>query len=64
MGMGMIAFGALAILLAAWRYRRVNRQIDAGLVEPDHGLVALVTAALTVLALAMIIYIASATLGR
>src|SRR5436309_10948780 len=34
-GIGLVIFGALAAILAAWRYDAVNRQIEAGLVKTD-----------------------------
>jgi hypothetical protein len=32
--MGLVIFGALLTMLAAWRYDAVNREIEAGLVKP------------------------------
>jgi putative membrane protein len=61
MGMGMIAFGGALALLAAWRFHVVNRQIDAGRVSVDRGLVMLVAVALSLLAVAMMIYIGLST---
>jgi putative membrane protein len=60
-GMGMIAFGGALALMAAWRFRVVNRQIDAGKVSVDGGMVLLVTVALSLLAVVMMIYIGMST---
>lgn len=60
-GMGMIAFGGALALMAAWRFRIVNRQIDAGKVSVDGGMVLLVTVALSLLAVVMMIYIGIST---
>jgi putative membrane protein len=56
LGIGMIAFGALLTVLAAWRYHVVNRAIEAGLVRADRGLVWLVTLLVAVLAAALIAF--------
>src|SRR5271155_975602 len=56
-GMGMIAFGGLLALLAAWRFHVVNRQIDRGLVSVDRGLVVLIAIAMGVLAVVMVGYL-------
>jgi putative membrane protein len=63
MGLGMIAFGGALALLAGWRFRVVNRQIDAGKVSIDGGMVLLVTVALSLLAVVMPIYIGMSTAG-
>src|SRR5438552_19105546 len=34
-GIALVVFGALVTILAAWRYDRVNRQIEAGMVKTD-----------------------------
>src|SRR6266446_4211193 len=39
LGIVLVVFGALVTLLAAWRYDRVNRQIEAGFVKTDRALV-------------------------
>jgi|SRR5438552_4529825 len=57
-GMGLVIFGALLILLAAWRYDAVNREIEAGLVKTDRALVWSVTIAITLVSAALTIYIA------
>ena len=60
-GMGMIAFGGLMALLAAWRFHVVNRQIDRGRVSIDRGLVFLIAIAMGVLALVMVGYLGLST---
>jgi putative membrane protein len=55
-GIGLVSFGALLTLLAAWRYDAVNRQIEAGLVKTDRGLVWFVAIAITVASAALIVY--------
>ena len=35
LGIVLVVFGALVTLLAAWRYDRVNREIEAGCVKTD-----------------------------
>jgi inner membrane protein YidH len=53
-GIGMVSLGALIAILAAWRYHVVNRQIEAGKVTADRGLIILVTVLVAGLAAAMI----------
>ncbi len=55
-GIGLMIFGAVITILAAWRYDAVNRQIEAGLVKTDRGLVWFVASAVTALSIALIIY--------
>jgi putative membrane protein len=55
-GIGLVTFGALLTLLAAWRYDAVNRQIEAGLVKTDRGLVWFVAISITVISAALIAY--------
>jgi len=57
-GMGLVIFGALLTLLAAWRYDAVNREIEAGLVKTDRALVWSVTIAITLVSAALTVYIA------
>jgi uncharacterized membrane protein YidH (DUF202 family) len=52
----LVTFGALLTLLAAWRYDAVNRQIEAGLVKTDRGLVWFVAMSITVVSAALIAY--------
>jgi len=56
MGLGMMAFGAVLAVLAAWRYHNVNRAIHEGRVKPDRGLVILVTVLVVLLSTAMIAF--------
>jgi putative membrane protein len=55
-GVGMMTFGGLLSVLAAWRYHVVNRDIERGRVRADRGLVILVTVAMAVLSGAMIAF--------
>lgn len=55
-GIGLMGFGALLTVLAAWRYDAVNRQIEAGLVKTDRALVWFVAVAVTLISVALIIY--------
>ena len=55
-GIGLMIFGALVTLLAAWRYDAVNRQIEAGLVKTNRALVWFSAAAVSALSVALIIY--------
>ena len=55
-GVGMMTFGGLLSVLAAWRYHVVNRGIERGKVRADRGLVILVTVAMAVLSGAMIAF--------
>jgi putative membrane protein len=59
-GETMIGAGAILTLLAAWRYRMVARAIERGEVKADPKLVTFVTIMVTVLAGAIIIYMAFA----
>src|ERR1043165_5490705 len=43
LGVGMVAFGALLTVLAAWRYHLVNHAIESGRVKDDRALVWFVT---------------------
>jgi len=55
-GIVLIVFGALVTVLAAVRYDQVNRQIEAGLVKTDRGLVWIVTLIISALSAAAVIY--------
>ena len=55
-GVGMMALGGSLSVLAAWRYHVVNVSIEKGVVGPDRGLVIGVTAMVTLMCLAMIVY--------
>lgn len=56
-GIGMMLFGGLLIVLAAWRYHVVNGQIERGEVKADRGLIILVTLLVLVLSLVMTAYL-------
>jgi putative membrane protein len=56
-GIGMMLFGGLLVVLAAWRYHVVNRQIERGEVKADRGLIILVTVLVVVLSLVMVVYL-------
>jgi inner membrane protein YidH len=55
-GVGMMMFGGLLSVLAAWRYHVVNRDIERGKVTADRGLVVLVTVMVALLSIAMIVF--------
>jgi putative membrane protein len=55
-GIGLVIFGALLTLLAAWRYDAVNREIEAGFVKTDRALVWSVTIAITLVSSVLILY--------
>src|SRR5579872_3222173 len=57
MGIGIMAFGALITILAAWRYDRVNRDIERGEVSVDRWLVVLVTCLVALLAAGTSVYL-------
>ena len=59
LGIGLMGFGALLTVLAAWRYEAVNRQIEAGLVKTDRALVWFVTVAITLISVALVTYMIS-----
>src|SRR5262249_23240751 len=61
LGMALVGLGALLTFLAAWRYDAVNREIEAGLVKTDRALVWFVAVFITVIAGALIFYMAMAT---
>lgn len=56
-GAGMIGFGGILVVLAAWRFHIVNRQIAAGLVKVDRSLILLITLAVAALTVLMVAYI-------
>ena len=55
-GIVLVVFGALVTVLAAVRYDQVNRQIEAGIVKPDRGLVWIVVLIITLLSAAAVVY--------
>lgn len=60
-GIGMMLFGGLLVVLAAWRYHVVNRQIEHGEVTADRGLIILITVLVIVLSLVTAAYLLIAT---
>src|ERR1035437_10443893 len=59
MGIGMMAFGGILTVLAAWHCHIVHRAIERGEVRTNRGLIVAVTVAVAVLALLMIVYMRS-----
>lgn len=55
-GGGMMAFGDLLTILAAWHCHIVNRAIERGEVRANRSLVVTVTAGVAALAVLMIVY--------
>lgn len=55
-GIGMVIFGGLITLLAAWRYHVVNRQIEKGEVKADRGLIVMITTLVIILSLVIVAY--------
>ena len=53
---GIVLVGLAAVItgLAAWRYDRVNREIESGMVKTDRGMVWFVTVAVLLLSAAVI----------
>ncbi len=60
-GIGMIVFGGILSILAAWRYRNVNLQIEGGKVKADRGLIISITLLVLILSLVMVVYMIIAT---
>ncbi len=56
LSVGLVVFGTIVTVLAAWRYDRVNRQIEAGVVKTDRALVWFVTLTIMLLSAAAIAY--------
>src|SRR2546429_9945221 len=56
LGIVLVVFGALVTLLAAWRYDRVNREIEAGCVKTDRALVWFIALAIVLLSAAAVAY--------
>lgn len=55
-GMVLVVFGAIVTVLAAVRYDQVNRQIEAGLVKTDRGMVWIVSLLIVLLSTAAVVY--------
>ena len=60
-GIGLIAFGGVLTLLAAWRFERVNRQIERGLVTVDRGLILFIAIAIAATAVLLVAYLGAST---
>jgi inner membrane protein YidH len=60
-GLVLMAFGALVAVLALVRYRAVERGIARGEFRSAHGLTALVSIAVAVVAVALIVYLATSS---
>lgn len=58
---GMMLFGGLLVVLAAWRYHVVNRQIERDEVTADRGLIVLIAVLVVVLSFVMAVYLLTAT---
>ena len=56
MGIGMMAFGGILTVLAAWHCHLVHRAIERGELRANRGLIVAVTVAVAVLAVLMIVY--------
>ena len=57
MGVASMVLGSVLIVLAAWRYHTVNRNIELDTVKPDRSLVAMVTVVVVLMAAAMILFV-------
>ena len=55
-GVGMMAFGGILTILAAWHCQSVNQAIELGEVRGNRNLVVTVTAGVALLAVLMIVY--------
>lgn len=60
MGIGMMAFGGILALLAAWHFHVVHQAIERGEIRANRGLVVIVTAAIALLAILMIVHMVMA----
>ncbi len=60
-GLGLVAFGALMVVLAAWRYRAVARAIERGQPLPKPALILFTTLAVVLLAIILIAYLLTAS---
>ena len=56
LGIVLVVFGTVVTLLAAWRYDKVNREIEAGLIKTDRALVWSIALAITLLSAAAVVY--------
>ena len=55
--LAVVGLGGMLAILAAWRYRVVNRAIASGVVLPAHRLVVLITVLVGVLCTSVIVHI-------
>lgn len=55
-GVGMMAFGAMLAIFAAWHFHIVCRAIERGEVRTNRALIVTVTAVVAIFALVMIVY--------
>lgn len=60
-GIALIVLGAIVTVLAAWRYDRVNRQIEEGRLTTDRGMVWIVTLLIALLSAAAVLYMLLST---
>src|SRR5258708_2676475 len=56
LGIVLVVFGALVTLLAALRYDKVNREIEAGCIKTDRALVWCIALAIALLSAAAVAY--------
>jgi putative membrane protein len=56
-GVAMMSFGGCMAILAYLRFNTVNRQIEAGEIQADKGLVGLVTLFVVALSVVVVIYV-------
>ena len=57
MGLGMMAFGAVMTLLAAYRYQSIHRAIQQDLSHPRSTIIIITTGAVVLLAVVLILYL-------
>lgn len=57
MGIGMMAFGGILTILAAWHCHRVNQAIERGDVHANSALVVTLSVGVALLAALMIVYV-------
>lgn len=62
-GIGMMIFGGVLVVLAAWRYHTVNGQIERGGVSADRSLIVAITIMVVVLSISMASYLLKVRLG-
>lgn len=55
-GVGMMAFGGILTVMAAWHFHIVNQAIERGEVQTNRGLVMTVTVGVVLLSILMIVY--------